>query len=187
MKGSKAQAVAQAYPTYQEDYEEEQPTDGVIADETPVEKKPKELTFSDPQLEEEDVPKINPVIEEEEPQNDGPHDHDEAPLVAPVKRYGPPKKVFVQLEDEDLDYSPPARVPAYAAPQARPTKSPSKKPSQQSPSGSFFPIDFGGTNGGAIAIANAFSTGEGGSASSHAVAYGSPDAARSRKAPVRRH
>lgn len=134
-----------------------------------------------------DVSKISPVADEDEAQNDAPQENDESPLVVPVKRYGPPKKVYVQLEDEDFDYTPPARVPAYAAPQARPTNRPTQKPTQQSPAGSFFPINFGGTNGGAIAIANSFSTGEGGSASSHAVAYGSQDAARARKVPVRRH
>lgn len=56
------------------------------------------------------------------------------------------------------------------------------KPSRPtSPNGGpFFPVEFGGTGGGAIAIANAYSTGESGSASSHAIAYGSPDAIRSR-------
>lgn len=36
----------------------------------------------------------------------------------------------------------------------------------------FFPMNFGSTSGGAIAVANSFSTGKGGAAS-HAVAYGS--------------
>ncbi|VVC95898.1 unnamed protein product [Leptidea sinapis] len=49
------------------------------------------------------------------------------------------------------------------------------------PSGAYFPMFFGwngrsshGTPGGATAIANAFSTGRGGVASSHATAYGPP-------------
>lgn len=153
-------------------------------------KKPKELTFPEDAPVAEDGAKISPVAEEEEAQNDAPQEEDETPLVTPVKRYRPQKKVYVQLEDEDFDYTRPARVPVYAAPQARPTSRPTtQKPSQsnQLPAGSFFPINFGGTQGGAIAIANAFSTGEGGSATSHAVAYGSQDAARARKAPVRRH
>uniref|UniRef100_A0A3F2YWM1 Uncharacterized protein n=1 Tax=Anopheles epiroticus TaxID=199890 RepID=A0A3F2YWM1_9DIPT len=41
-------------------------------------------------------------------------------------------------------------------------------------SGPMFPVTFGSTNGGAIAIANSYSTGKGGSATSHATAYGSP-------------
>ncbi|XP_050093974.1 uncharacterized protein LOC126576711, partial [Anopheles aquasalis] len=43
-------------------------------------------------------------------------------------------------------------------------------------SGPMFPVTFGSTNGGAIAIANSYSTGKGGSATSHATAYGSPAA-----------
>lgn len=35
-------------------------------------------------------------------------------------------------------------------------------------------MNFGSTAGGAIAVANSFSTGKGGTASSHATAYGSP-------------
>lgn len=45
---------------------------------------------------------------------------------------------------------------------------------QAAPANTFFPVNFGSTNGGAIAIANSFSTGKGGSATSHAIAYGSP-------------
>ncbi|XP_052860026.1 uncharacterized protein LOC128267260 [Anopheles cruzii] len=46
--------------------------------------------------------------------------------------------------------------------------------SKPSAGGSMFPVTFGSTNGGAIAIANSYSTGKGGSATSHATAYGSP-------------
>ncbi|XP_058067091.1 uncharacterized protein LOC131216578 [Anopheles bellator] len=49
----------------------------------------------------------------------------------------------------------------------------SSKPGAAS-GGSMFPVTFGSTNGGAIAIANSYSTGKGGSATSHATAYGSP-------------
>uniref|UniRef100_T1GDE9 DUF4794 domain-containing protein n=1 Tax=Megaselia scalaris TaxID=36166 RepID=T1GDE9_MEGSC len=173
LKGNTAQAVAEAYPAPLEDDEEEegQVADDVAADEAPT----------------------APVAdEEEEAQNDAPQD-EEAPVVVPVKRYGP-KKVYVELDapadDAEYDYAPPARIPVYAAPQARPTNRPTtKKPQQQGqlPAGTFFPINFGGTNGGAIAIANSFSTGEGGSATSHAVAYGSQDALRARKVAARRH
>lgn len=50
-----------------------------------------------------------------------------------------------------------------------------KKPgsNRQWPLNTFFPMNFGSTSGGAIAIANSFSTGKGGTASSHATAYGS--------------
>lgn len=44
---------------------------------------------------------------------------------------------------------------------------------------SFFPMNFGSTSGGAIAVANSFSTGKGGAAS-HAVAYGSAAAKKRR-------
>lgn len=49
---------------------------------------------------------------------------------------------------------------------------------QNTPSTSYFPLHIGGSARGAIAIANAFSTGDGGSATSHAMAYGSPDVAK---------
>lgn len=49
------------------------------------------------------------------------------------------------------------------------------------PLNTFFPMNFGSTSGGAIAIANSFSTGKGGTASSHATAYGS--AAKQRAKP----
>lgn len=87
----------------------------------------------------------------------------------------------------------PARVPNARRPAAKkPAPAPSKPAKQPAPlpAGTFFPINFGGTSGGAIAIANSFSTGEGGSATSHAIAYGSPDAVRARVRPdpsKRRH
>lgn len=49
--------------------------------------------------------------------------------------------------------------------------------------GTFFPMNFGSTSGGAIAVANSFSTGKGGAAS-HAVAYGS--AGQKSAVPVKR-
>lgn len=49
-----------------------------------------------------------------------------------------------------------------------------QQPGQGSwPLNNFFPIAFGSTSGGAIAIANSFSTGKGGTAASRATAYGS--------------
>lgn len=49
----------------------------------------------------------------------------------------------------------------------------------KAPPTSYFPLQFGENARGAIAIANSFSTGDSGSATSHAVAYGSPEAAQS--------
>ncbi|KAH8372273.1 hypothetical protein KR093_010877 [Drosophila rubida] len=104
----------------------------------------------------------------------------------------------VEEDDEDVAepvkpvVKRPARLPSARRPAAKQPAAagkPAKKPAPL-PAGTFFPIDFGGTNGGAIAIANSFSTGEGGSATSHAIAYGSPDAARARVRPnpsKRRH
>nr|XP_019546243.2 uncharacterized protein LOC109416628 [Aedes albopictus] len=48
-------------------------------------------------------------------------------------------------------------------------------------SNAFFPINFGSASGGAIAIANSYSTGKGGSATSTATAYGSPATAELRR------
>lgn len=49
------------------------------------------------------------------------------------------------------------------------------------PFNTLFPMNFGRTSGGAIAIANSFSTGKGGTASSHAIAYGSAAKQKSKK------
>ncbi|EDW19667.2 uncharacterized protein Dmoj_GI11397 [Drosophila mojavensis] len=109
-------------------------------------------------------------------------DEDEEELAAPVPV---PVKPVAKY---------PARVPNARRPVAKKpvpvANKPAKKPAAPLPAGTFFPIDFGGTSGGAIAIANSFSTGEGGSATSHAIAYGSPDAVRARVRPnpsKRRH
>ncbi|EAT32928.1 AAEL014834-PA [Aedes aegypti] len=48
----------------------------------------------------------------------------------------------------------------------------------------YFPINFGSANGGAIAVANSYSTGQGGSATSTATAYGSPATAELRRSSV---
>ncbi|EAT32930.1 AAEL014833-PA [Aedes aegypti] len=49
----------------------------------------------------------------------------------------------------------------------------------------YFPLNFGNTKGGAIAVANSYSTGKDGSATSTATAYGSPATAELRRtAPV---
>lgn len=103
-------------------------------------------------------------------------DEDEEELAVPVKPVKPVAKY-------------PARRPVAKKPVPVADK-PVKKPAAPLPAGTFFPINFGGTSGGAIAIANSFSTGEGGSATSHAIAYGSPEAVRARVRPnpsKRRH
>jgi len=97
----------------------------------------------------------------------------------------PMKKIYVELEEnyqkerahhveddeEEIIHD------DYPEAPRKPVRGPSKKPagSNPIPLGTFFPVNFGGTSGGAIAIANSFSTGEGGSATSHAIAYGSPE------------
>uniref|UniRef100_A0A0A1XDS8 Probable rRNA maturation factor n=1 Tax=Zeugodacus cucurbitae TaxID=28588 RepID=A0A0A1XDS8_ZEUCU len=120
-----------------------------------------------------------------------------APVAKPARRYLPAnkKKVVVELEhaadaeddadsavavqdDEDVEDEP---LP--------PRRSVARKPARAKPlpAGTFFPVDFGGATGGAIAIANSFSTGEGGAATSHAIAYGNPDQARAHVPSRRRH
>lgn len=74
----------------------------------------------------------------------------------------PQKKKKVELIDADEDDS--NNVP-FNSNAPRPGNG-------QWPLNSFF--HFGSTSGGAIAVANSFSTGKGGTASSHATAYGSP-------------
>uniref|UniRef100_A0A1I8QB60 Translation initiation factor IF-2 n=2 Tax=Stomoxys calcitrans TaxID=35570 RepID=A0A1I8QB60_STOCA len=128
-----------------------------------------------------------------------------APVAKPARRYLPSKKkVFVQLDQsaesqedtelsvadaEEEEYIPVAPVASRRPVAKKPAKaaSSSGKPQKPLPAGTFFPINFGGTSGGAIAIANSFSTGEGGSATSHAIAYGSPDGARVRSRPSKFH
>lgn len=107
-------------------------------------------------------------------------------------------------EDDDNYAIPPTPINPVRVPNAhRPTKKIySNKPKKANqnvpaaqtprapkplPSGTFFPVDFGGATGGAIAIANSFSTGEGGSATSHAIAYGTPDMPRARVRSSRLH
>ncbi|XP_055630173.1 uncharacterized protein LOC129770978 isoform X2 [Toxorhynchites rutilus septentrionalis] len=91
------------------------------------------------------------------------------PAVIPVAVSENEKKVFVQTEsDEDEEEVQVSR---------RGTKVPALP-------NSYFPINFGSTNGGAIAVANSYSTGKGGSATSTSNAYGSPAAAELRRVPV---
>ncbi|XP_039149461.1 translation initiation factor IF-2 isoform X2 [Drosophila simulans] len=117
---------------------------------------------------EEEEPQAAAIEDEEEVENavDDDVEEDEEELSVPVKPI--------------IARRPAAKKPVKAA---SPAGKPSKKPAAPLPAGTFFPIDFGGTNGGAIAIANSFSTGEGGSATSHAIAYGSPESAVRRARP----
>ncbi|XP_017491188.1 PREDICTED: uncharacterized protein LOC108379354 isoform X1 [Rhagoletis zephyria] len=134
----------------------------------------------------------------------------------PARRYLPAKKkVIVELEqaaeseddaenavavqdDDDVDEeSDDAYAPVPVAPKVPARRPIAKKPAKAGcagcskakplPAGTFFPVDFGGATGGAIAIANSFSTGEGGAATSHAIAYGNPEQARTHLRPSRRH
>ena len=93
-----------------------------------------------------------------------PEENESPVAVAPVKP--PKKKVHIELDEhdgeEDEDYVPYKK---------RPSKNGGE---QQWPPNTFFPMNFGSTSGGAIAVANSFSTGKGGTATSHATAYGSP-------------
>lgn len=78
---------------------------------------------------------------------------------APVPSPPQPQEKDIESADEDDDEDgeeEPSYVPAFAAKQPH----------------TFFPMQFGNMRGGAVAVANAFSTGKG-TAASHAVAYGS--------------
>lgn len=112
-----------------------------------------------------DVPAVHEI---EEPLAEEPQAAPVAPVVIPDQK----KKVTVQLESAEEDEEE-VFVGRRGARPALPN--------------TYFPINFGSTNGGAIAIANSYSTGKGGSAHSTATAYGSPAAAASadlKKSPV---
>lgn len=74
------------------------------------------------------------------PANDVPEDIPEVPLTN--------KKTPVQLDEED-DEAEEEEVPVRS------------KKNRGSPGSTYFPVTFGSTNGGAIAIANSYSTGKG--------------------------
>lgn len=83
----------------------------------------------------------------------------------PAKSPSKKKKVRVQLdEEEDDDEEDDTAFVPYNT----------KSNRGGNPINTFFPVSFGKTSGGAIAVANSFSTGKGGTATSHAIAYGSP-------------
>ncbi|KAJ6641572.1 hypothetical protein Bhyg_06512 [Pseudolycoriella hygida] len=86
-----------------------------------------------------------------------------APTVTPAKPIvAQPPKINVDIENVEDDE------------EIIPVNTKKQPPSQGSwPLHNFFPITFGSSSGGAIAIANSFSTGKGGTAASRATAYGS--------------
>lgn len=134
-----------------------------------------------------------PVQNDEPVQADAPQDDapvapvapvaDEVPLADPLPAAAAPlapvlpkrkNKVTVELDtqdDEDQYVAPKKGRPAYGGAAA------------SNPINTFFPINFGNTQGGAIAVANAYSTGQKGGARSHAIAYGSPASAAKRQRP----
>lgn len=106
--------------------------------------------------------------------------------IAPV--YKKKNKVTVQLDtsaaaddEEEQDVAiQHDEIPVYNK-----ARRPAAGKAPSNPINTYFPINFGNTNGGAIAVANAYSTGQKGGARSHAIAYGSP-AASSKKGTKRR-
>ncbi|XP_017042197.1 LOW QUALITY PROTEIN: translation initiation factor IF-2 [Drosophila ficusphila] len=137
--------------------------------------KKKVIVELDQSPEEDEEPQAAAIEDDEELENAVADDveEEEEVLLAPAKPVNPVRVPNARR--------PVAKKPAKAAAPAG--GKPAKKPAAPLPAGTFFPIDFGGTNGGAIAIANSFSTGEGGSATSHAIAYGSPESAARRVRP----
>ncbi|EAT47648.1 AAEL001263-PA [Aedes aegypti] len=110
---------------------------------------------------EEDVPAVY-EDESEEPLAD------EVSVPAPLpekKNKGVPTKVY-SSEEEEEDTDEEIGSNDTAAPNT------------------FFPINFGSANGGAIAIANSYSTGKGGSATSTSTAYGTPATSELRRKAV---
>lgn len=93
----------------------------------------------------------------------------------PVLPEREPKVSRPDNDDDDEDEE--DEIPFYVKPQKR-------KNSNQTPY-SVFPLNFGNTYGGAIAVANSFSTSKGG-ATSHAIAYGSPAPKKGYKRYVQR-
>ncbi|XP_032310646.1 magnetosome-associated protein MamJ isoform X4 [Drosophila ananassae] len=136
--------------------------------------KKKVIVELDQSPEEDEEPQAAAFEDEQEVENAVSDDveEDEEELSVPVKPVNPVRVPNARR--------PAVKKPVKAAPAGG---KPAKKPAAPLPAGTFFPIDFGGTNGGAIAIANSFSTGEGGSATSHAIAYGSPESASRRVRP----
>lgn len=140
-------SVAEAYP----EGEPELLHDADIPDDEPQADLPVADTEHD-----EDVPSYDAPVQDNTPVMM------DKPIAAPAKPKAKKTTVQVSLDDhqnddmdDDDDYMPARRGGSSAM-------------------NTYFPIRFGNTNGGAIAIANAFSNGKGGTAASRATAYGNP-------------
>ena len=94
------------------------------------------------------------------PQEEAHNEQGKAPII-PKRR----KKIPIQEDDEDDEEE---------------EYKPRKGGKSEGPINTYFPVHFGSTSGGAIAIANAYSTGKGGQAASRATAYGSPASSKKR-------
>lgn len=158
-----AVSIAEAYPAEEAD-EAEAELDAepeLSFEEQPPKsaKKPKELA---PPLADFPAAQVEPAL------ND----------VAVPKPKNKPRVQLTPLDDEaeeEEDDEEEAYVPVK--------KSQKRKSAQQPqiPGYTYFPVQFGNTNGGAIAVANSFSTGAKGAATSHAIAYGSPASKRNKQ------
>ncbi|XP_035913661.1 uncharacterized protein LOC118512813 isoform X1 [Anopheles stephensi] len=142
-----------------------------FADAYPAEAVPEnEIPFSDEGALDQDSnvgTELDFPLENEEPLEDIPAS---VPLAVPTtvtdKRK---KKVTVQLDSASAEDDQEDEEVSFGT-----RRGSGSRPSAGGSGGPMFPVTFGSTNGGAIAIANSYSTGKGGSATSHATAYGSP-------------
>lgn len=158
-------AVAEAYP---EQYPLDQGEKNIPAEEDQEE--PINEVFQQPDSSLSKTPEAPQPQPQENPifQADAPAPASDQAFAAPnpiVKN--PRKDVRVELEEDEED-----GVVPYGRRGSQ---------GQQQPHHTFFPVNFGSTSGGAIAIANSYSTGKGGTATSHATAYGSPAKPKSKK------
>ncbi|XP_062550485.1 uncharacterized protein LOC134215281 isoform X2 [Armigeres subalbatus] len=117
------------------------------------------------------------------------------PYVEPTDDTYPAQQVPVENEPAFYELEPQEPIadePTHVVPAVASTLTPSKKKVQidsaeeveqagrRNPAtnsagpNAYFPINFGGVNSGAVAVANSYSTGEGGSSISTATAYGRP-------------
>lgn len=118
-----------------------------------------------PENEEHEEESLN---DEEDEQPQQPHIANDVPVEEVQESHqvaiAPPKKAPPQHDEIEND----AEDDEEEEEQIAPVRTKSRTPS----GATYFPVSFGNTNGGAIAIANSYSTG--GTASSRATAYGSP-------------
>lgn len=154
-------AIAEAYP---EQYPLDQGEKNIPAEEDQEEPinevipQPESSLSKTPEAQQ---PQENPIFQADAPAEERPY-----PALNPIVK-NPRKDVRVELEEDEEDAVVPyGRRGSQAQPQ---------------PHHTFFPVNFGSTSGGAIAIANSYSTGKGGTATSHATAYGSPAKPKSKK------